>query len=289
MHQNWAGLSLAALSQQIAQQLLAVGILEAEQETKLLFSKVFGPDVWQQILEPDQQPTQKQIIELAPLLQRRLAHEPLSHILGEKGFWTLDLEVNTDVLTPRADTEKLVEVALALTHEQPTGRVLDLGTGSGAVLLAFLSERAGWSGTGIDISDPAIAVAKRNATRAGLTQRANFICTNWAKLDGSDYDLLLSNPPYIASQEIDELPIEVRQHEPRIALDGGDDGLDAYRFLVAHLDKWLRPNGGFAFEIGCTQAQQVTQILEQTGFARAIATHLDLADRERVVCGQMEH
>ncbi|PHR58301.1 MAG: protein-(glutamine-N5) methyltransferase, release factor-specific, partial [Robiginitomaculum sp.] len=189
--------------------------------------------------------------------------------------------------TPRADTETLVETALRLSHNQPTGTVLDLGTGSGAVLLAFLSERPGWTGTGIDVSKNALAVAIRNAAVCDLEARTRFTGKNWTNLPDASYDLVLSNPPYIAHDELAQLEPEVQMFEPQIALDGGPDGLDAYRFLSQNLPRWMSDAGQFAFEIGYQQARPVTDLLAAQGYFAELASAKDLAGRDRVVYGQM--
>ncbi len=283
----WAGLSFAQLIKDVDDRLQAVGIEEAELDSRQLLSAVFGDDVWQKIAEPKAHPAPGQLPKLAVLVQRRLGREPLSHILGSKGFWSLDLEVSADVLTPRADTEALIESALHLTHDQQTGTVLDLGTGSGAVLLAFLSERPGWTGTGIDISNHALAMATRNAAASDLENRTKFSSSDWADLPDANYDLILSNPPYIAQNELTELEPEVRLFEPTIALNGGPDGLDAYRFLSKNVSRWLRQDGHFAFEIGHRQASAVTHLLAAQGQFTKLTGSKDLAGRDRVVCGQM--
>ncbi|MCF6292397.1 MAG: peptide chain release factor N(5)-glutamine methyltransferase [Robiginitomaculum sp.] len=282
---QWQGLSFAKLSQNLQQHLTLAGIDDVGTEARYLLAAVFGQDVWQAVADPTQFAQSKPLQKLAILAARRLSREPLSHILGEKGFWTLDLKVNSDVLTPRADTEKLVEMALEMSKDQTSGTIIDLGTGSGAVLLAFLSERPNWTGTGIDISAQALDVAKHNAKTCDLADRTGFICSNWNDLPDSAYDMLVSNPPYIASDELAALEPEVVKFEPNIALDGGIDGLDAYRCLAAKMPSLLKPQAGFALEIGHTQAKQVTEILHSQSHFTDLELHQDLAGRDRVVSG----
>ena len=285
---EWEGLSFAKLSRNLQQHLTLAGIDDVGTETRYLLAAVFGEDVWQKIANPTQFPQNKRLEELSQLVARRLSREPLSHILGEKGFWTLDLKVNSNVLTPRADTEKLVETALEMTKNQAAGAIIDLGTGSGAVLLAFLSERPNWTGIGVDISAQALEVATHNAKTCDLTDRTSFICSNWNDLPALAYDMLVSNPPYIASDELAALEPEVVQFEPSVALDGGKDGLDAYRCLVAIMQNWLKPQAGFALEIGHTQAKHVTEILRNQSHFADLKIHQDLAGRDRVVSGLYE-
>ncbi len=282
----WKGYSFPALSKAICQQLAAADKETAEQETRLLLCFIFGEDVWQLVLDPAAQPPQNQLHKLAELLARRLSGEPLSHVLGEKGFWSLDLLVNKNVLTPRADTERLVAAALEQTKAQSAGRVLDLGTGSGAILLAFLAERPNWQGIGVDKSLAALDVAKTNAAQCNLAGRCTFMHTDWADLSIAPVDLVLSNPPYIASKELAHL--DVAKFEPVLALDGGDDGLAAYRVLAKHLSSWLQPGGQFAFEIGHTQAKDVHQIIYEHTNAHHLQTKKDFGQRDRVVMGCMQ-
>ncbi|MEE2566226.1 peptide chain release factor N(5)-glutamine methyltransferase [Hyphobacterium marinum] len=222
--------------------------------------------------------------EARDMAQRRAAREPLSLILGNQPFWTLDLRVTPDVLTPRADTETLVE--WALSHLADGGRVVDLGTGSGAILLAILSERPNASGVGIDSSAAALQVAEENARRNNLADRCDFRAGNWADgLPGNAFDLAVSNPPYIASAVLETLDPEVTDHEPYLALDGGADGLDCYRLLVPQLFRILRPGGHAAVEIGYDQAEAVNALFAAAGFAD-VALSRDLAGNPRVISGQ---
>ncbi|MBN4047833.1 peptide chain release factor N(5)-glutamine methyltransferase [Oceanicaulis sp. AH-315-P02] len=282
---QWQGLSFAELSQNLQQHLTLAGIDDVGTEARYLLATVFGQNVWQAVADPTQFAQSKHLPKLANLVARRLSREPLPHILGEKGFWTLDLKVNSDVLTPRADTEKLVETALQMSKSQTSGTIIDLGTGSGAVLLAFLSERPNWTGIGVDISSQALTIAKQNAKTCDLAARASFICSNWNDLPDSTYDMLVSNPPYIASDELAALEPEVVKFEPSIALDGGIDGLDAYRCLAAKMQSLLKPQASFALEIGHTQAKQVTEILQRQTCFTDLKVHQDLAGRDRVISG----
>ncbi len=219
-------------------------------------------------------------------LRRRIAREPVSHILGRKGFWTVELKVTRDVLTPRPDTETVVNAVLkSLPAEQPM-RILDLGAGSGAILLALLAERPLWSGVGVDISEPALEVARENAALLKLDDRAVFVHGLWAEGQADQaFDAVVSNPPYIPTADIDDLDPEVSVHEPRLALDGGIDGLDAYRVLAPQVMRVLKPGGVFALEIGHDQGHAVEALMNQAkaGFCRVVS---DLGQRDRVVIGR---
>ena len=200
----------------------------------------------------------------AALLARRLAHEPMALILGHQGFWTLDFEVSPATLIPRADTETLIEAAL--DSHPGARRILDLGTGTGCLLLAALSEYPDAWGLGVDRVPQAAALAARNARRNGLQDRAAFVCASWSDAIAGRFDLVLSNPPYIPSADIAGLMPEVAGHEPGSALDGGVDGLDAYRVLIARVADLLSEDGTAIFELGIGQAEPVAALAVAAGF-----------------------
>ena len=228
-------------------------------------------------LTPDQQAT------LDGYLERRLKREPVSRILGKKGFWKIMLNVTPDVLSPRPDTEAILDVVMLAFPPHQAFTMIDLGTGSGAILLATLAERAGARGVGTDISFEALAVARDNAASLDLDSRCDFLRTEWAAgMADHSFDLVVSNPPYIPSDDIDGLDPEVRDHDPRLALDGGPDGLQAYRDLAPEILRILKPGGIFAVEIGWDQGPQVKALFEAQGFTDVIVVK-DLADRDRVV------
>jgi release factor glutamine methyltransferase len=214
------------------------------------------------------------------LLARRLAHEPVAHITGTRDFWTLSLKVTPDVLIPRPDSETLIEAALRhFAGQAGPRRILDLGTGSGALLMAALSEWPQASGLGIDISAGALAVARENAGRCGLADRAEFVAGDWAQgLDGR-FDLILCNPPYIEAGAV--LAPEVADHEPHGALFAGADGLDCYRRLAPEMARLLETGGIALFEIGHDQGRAVSGLFAAEGFAPVL--HHDLGGRDRGV------
>ncbi|MCV0414610.1 MAG: peptide chain release factor N(5)-glutamine methyltransferase [Brevundimonas sp.] len=217
------------------------------------------------------------------MVERRLRREPVSRILGKKGFWKIMLNVTPDVLSPRPDTETLLDVALLAFAPHEAFSVIDLGTGSGAILLALLSERTAATGVGSDISSEALAVARENAANLDLNGRATFLRTEWAAgFSDHSFDLVVSNPPYIPTDHIAGLDPEVRDHDPHLALDGGPDGLQAYRDLAPEVMRILKPGGVFAVEIGWDQGPQVKALFEAAGFAD-VKVVKDLADRDRVV------
>ena len=214
---------------------------------------------------------------------RRLKREPVSRILGKKGFWKIMLNVTPDVLSPRADTEALLDVIMLVYPRHEAFTMIDLGTGSGAILLATLAERPAARGVGTDISTEALAVARENAANLDLGGRCDFIRTEWATgFAEQSFDLVVSNPPYIPSGDIPGLDPEVREHDPLLALDGGPDGLVAYRELAPEIMRILKPGGTFAVEIGWDQGPQVQALFEAAGFSDVIIVK-DLSDRDRVV------
>ena len=218
-------------------------------------------------------------------LERRIRREPVSHILGRRGFWNIMLGVTPGVLTPRPETEVIVDHALRLFPEGRPLRILDLGVGSGAILLAILAERPAARGLGVDVSEEALAVARENAANLGLAGRVALLRGDWtAGLAEADFDLVVSNPPYIATGVIETLDPEVRVYEPRLALDGGADGLDAYRRLAPEILRVLKPGGRFLVEIGYDQRAAVETLFREAG-AVEVETLQDLSTHDRVVAG----
>jgi len=215
------------------------------------------------------------------LVERRAAHEPVAHLLGVQEFFGLEFAVTPDTLIPRGDSETIVQAALDCAPQD--ARVLDMGTGSGALLLAFLHERPDAKGVGIDASAAALAVASANGQRLGLAERAQFVQANWLESgwahDLGRFDLVLCNPPYVESDA--NLDPDVREFEPATALFAGPEGLDDYRAIVPQLGKLLVPGGVAIFEIGAGQAEAVGAIASESGFAAE--TRRDLADRPRAL------
>jgi len=219
----------------------------------------------------------------ARLLTRRAAREPLALILGWQEFWSLPFRVSPATLIPRPDSETLIEAALAARRD--VRRVLDLGTGTGCLLLAALSEfRSAW-GVGTDRNPAAAALAAGNAAALGLADRAHFVCADWAAPLAGRFDLVLSNPPYIRAGEVAGLMPEVSRFEPASALDGGPDGLDAYRTLIRDLPLLLAPGALAIFELGAGQATAVTALARAAGLA-ALGTRRDLGGVERALLMQ---
>jgi release factor glutamine methyltransferase len=266
--------------------LQAAGVDGPVIDARLLVEAAAGASRTDIIADPKRMLTEEQATTLESFVARRERREPVSHILGRKGFWKIMLQVTADVLTPRPDTETLVELVLRDLPEGEPFSVLDLGVGSGAIILAILAERPAGKGLGVDVSDEALAVARENAANLGLAGRVALLRGDWTRgLGDASFDLVVANPPYVRSAEIAALAPEVRDHEPRLALDGGVDGLDAYRELAPEILRVLKPGGRFAVEIGYDQSTEVEALFKAAG-AQGVATHKDLANRDRVVAGR---
>jgi release factor glutamine methyltransferase len=266
-------------------QLTAAGVDSPVIDARLLLEAAVGVTRTDIITDPYRQVSDEQLAVLEAYVERRMRREPVSRIIGRKGFWKIMLNITPDVLSPRPDTEAVLDVVLPLFGEYQTFDMIDLGVGSGALLLAILAERSNARGVGVDVSFEALAVAKDNAANLGLGGRASFLRTEWGDgLASASFDLVVSNPPYIPSAVIDTLDPEVREHDPRIALDGGPDGLDAYRAIAPEVMRLLRPGKPFAVEIGYDQSAAVEALFTSAGAAE-VKTSKDLALRDRVVSG----
>ncbi len=259
-----AGRSIAETLLLGAQRLTAAGIDNPRLESRLLLAHALGrtPEALiRDLTETRAAP------EFDALLARRAGHEPLALILGWREFWSLRFKVSPATLIPRPDSETIVEAALAacpnLTRPY---RVLDLGTGTGCLLLAFLHERLNALGIGVDRSAAAAALARGNAHDLGLAPRGTFLCGDWANALAGEFDLVLSNPPYIATPDLDALMPEVSQHEPRAALDGGNEGLTAYRAILGMLPRLLAQGGVAVLELGFGQYDAVRALAKAAGF-----------------------
>lgn len=259
--------SVGALLCQGGAALRAAGIENARMEARWLLAHVLDATPEALLRDPRAEVPPDAAARFESALERRAAREPLAFITGRAGFWTLELEVAPHTLIPRADTETLVEAVLA--RGVTPRRVLDLGTGTGALLLAVLSEFPEATGVGVDLKPEAAALAARNAARLGLSHRAAFLAGDWATALDARFDLVLSNPPYIAAGEIPALMPEVARHEPASALDGGADGLDAYRALAVALPHLLSSGGVAVLELGQGQAEPVGALAEAAGLSVA--------------------
>jgi release factor glutamine methyltransferase len=271
--------------QALAQLFRNAGLESPNVDARILVGHALGLDHTALAAAGDRPISVNESEAIAALAQRRLAREPVARIVGSKEFWSLLLSINSSTLVPRPETETVVEVALAaIDANGPRTQALhiaDLGTGSGALLLALLSELPNAHGIGTDISIEALTVARANAHQLGIT-RATFVACDVASPLRSSFDLIVSNPPYVASGEFAALAPEVRAFDPRSALDGGPDGLDCYRALTASIPALLSPGGALVLEIGAGQSDDVAQLFAATGLAVA-APHPDLNGIPRVL------
>lgn len=258
--------------------LAAAGIDSPERDAHVLLAHVMDIDQTSLSARMNDTLPQSVLYGMDHVIAVRSLHQPISHITGKRNFWNHEFFVNSDVLDPRPDTEALVEAAL----EKPFDRVLDLGTGSGAIILSLLAERPQAMGVATDISAKALDVARRNAGRIGVADRVEFCEANWFEGVSGQFDLIVSNPPYIAESEMADLAPDVRDWEPHLALTPGKDGLEAYRHIADGLQDALSPNGRAYFEIGYRQAADVKGIFTKAGFTQ-LQVLKDLSGHDRVI------
>ena len=267
----------------------SAAIESAELDARILTGHALGLDLTGLISAAQRQLTPDESAHLEEFAGRRLAGEPVARILGEKEFWGLPLQLSSATLVPRPETETVVELALELLRaggglDRPL-RIADLGTGSGAILLALLSELPAAQGFGTDISQAALQTAGANAARVGLSERATFVACDYASGLTGPFDLIVSNPPYIRSADIGGLAAEVRNHDPLAALDGGADGLDAYRALIPQAARLLAPWGSLVVEAGQGQSGPIEAFMTNAGLTPATGPKADLAGIPRAVAG----
>jgi release factor glutamine methyltransferase len=249
--------------------LSAAGIEDGRREARLLVATALATDLSGVVGYPERRLDAAEASRLEALLARREAREPAARLLGRREFWSLDFALSPETLVPRPDSESVIEAALAeITDRAAPLRLLDLGTGTGCLLLALLSELPTASGVGVDIAAGAAMTARSNAAALGLGGRAGFVVGSWGAALAGTFDLIVSNPPYIASDAIAALEPEVASHEPRAALDGGPDGLAAYRALADQLPRLLAADGLVVLELGRGQAEPVATLMSQAGLGR---------------------
>jgi release factor glutamine methyltransferase len=265
-----AGISVEAIRRQLARQFREAGIDSPELDARLLVGHALGLEHAALAAQSRRLLVRAETETIAALARRRLTHEPVARILGRKEFWGLSLRLNADTLLPRPETETVVEAALALIGERGqhrTLRIADLGTGSGALLLALLSELPAAFGVGTDISQGALRCARDNAAALGLADRAAFVACDYGTALRGPLDLIVCNPPYVAEHELAELAPEVRHFDPGRALDGGPDGLAGYRAVAADAGRLLAPDGAIVVELGFGQGGAASAVFAAVGLA----------------------
>jgi release factor glutamine methyltransferase len=277
------GATLGTAVSDAAAALAAAGFDEPRRWARRLVGAALGLSPSGVFAHPERPLDRDEAARTAAMLARVLAHEPLSRVFGLREFWALEFRLSPDTLDPRPETETIVEAVLVrLPDRDRPYRVLDLGTGSGCLLLALLSEYRAATGTGVDVLPGAAAAARSNAAALGLRDRARFVVGSWGAALRGPFDIIVANPPYIPTAAIPGLPPEVREHDPIVALDGGRDGLDAYRAIATDLARLLVSGGVFAAELGARQDRAVAAILTASCLA-VEGVALDLAGIGRCI------
>ena len=281
-----AALTVEQARRDAAKRLTAASGNATELDARLLVGHALGLDLTGMIMAANRILTPGETAQLDALIVRRLAGEPVARIVGHKEFWGLSLSLSPATLVPRPDTETVVELALQMLRDSVASRaprIADLGTGTGAILLALLSELPEATGVGTDISGEAVETATANALSLGLAARASFIRCDYASALTGPFDLIVSNPPYISSGDIAGLSVEVRDHDPWAALDGGPDGLAAYRALIPQAARVLAPGAALVVEAGQGQVAQIDALMTAAGLVPHRAPKADLAGIPRAV------
>ncbi|WP_398475190.1 peptide chain release factor N(5)-glutamine methyltransferase [Tardiphaga sp.] len=287
---DFTGQSVEAARRSLTNLLRASDIDSPELDARLLAGAALGLDLTGLISAAKRTLSPDEAAQLAQFAARRLYGEPVARITGSKEFWGLQFTLSADTLVPRPDTETIVEAALdCLDTSGPRSRALriaDLGTGSGAIMLALLSEFPNATGIATDINLAALRAARGNAERNGLARRAHFVACDYASALLGGFDLIVSNPPYIPSSDIAALDIEVRDHDPLRALDGGSDGYDAYRIIAPEAARLLTPGGFLVVEVGYDQSDTVADLIAAAGLVSVGPAKTDLGGVKRAVMGR---
>lgn len=290
MSDTFAGQTVETARRMLTARLRTNSIDTAELDARILIGAVLALDLTGLIAAAERRVTAVEAARLEEAERRRLAGEPVARIVGTREFWGLPLQISTATLVPRPDTETVVELALEML--QPSAdpdrrlRIADIGTGSGAILLALLSELPDAYGVGTDISVAALRTASGNAVDLGLAARTAFVACDYAAALSGVFDLIVSNPPYIRSADIAGLSIEVRDYDPPLALDGGTDGLDAYRALIPQAARLLAPGGVLVVEAGHGQSGEIQGLIDAAGLTCERPPKADLAGIRRAVAGR---
>jgi release factor glutamine methyltransferase len=287
---TFAGQTVETARRTLTARLRTGTIDTAELDARILVGAVLGLDLTGMIAAADRRVSTPEAARLEQASRRRLAGEPVARIVGTREFWGLPLQLSAATLVPRPDTETVVELALELPRAcaGPDRRwqIADIGTGSGAILLALLSELPDAYGVGTDISVAALQTARSNAADLGLARRAAFVACDYAAALSGKFDLIVSNPPYIRSADIAGLSIEVRDYDPFVALDGGVDGLNAYRALIPQAARLLAPGGALVVEAGHGQSGEVEGLIDAAGLTCERPPKTDLSGIRRAVAGR---
>ena len=277
-----AGLTINEAKRALINQFREAGLDTADIDARLLIMAVTAFTQTDMILRGKECLSAEAFQRISNYAARRLAGEPIDNILGWREFYGRQFKVNKDVLSPRPETEMLVDMALECLKDKPNPSFLDLGTGSGAIAISILAEMKRANGVAVDISAAALDIAKENAVRHNVQDSLTYLQGSWFEPVSGHYDIILSNPPYITAAAMEDLDIEVKDFDPVLALHGGDDGLMVYRTIISQAANYLKPEGVLFFEIGYDQAVAVTNLLSGAGFTD-IFVHKDLSGHDRMI------
>ena len=257
---------LSDLQTAITKKLFDSGIETSSLDSRIILKEVFCFDEKELILNSQLIVPDNKINEVDKILSRRVSGEPVSKIFGKRDFYKSTFLISKDVLDPRPETELIIEIANNFILDKGYKNFIDLGTGSGCIILSILKDNKNLSALGIDISNKAINIAQKNCSNLNLEKQATFLVSNWLSKVSGSYDLIISNPPYIPSKDIDTLLDNVKNYDPLISLDGGDDGLKCYREIAEDINRIISKKGRIILEIGFNQAINVIKIFESKGF-----------------------
>ena len=273
---------LSELQKKITKILAEGGIETNSLDARIILREIFNFDEKELILNSDLILSESKISKVQKIITRRLNFEPVSKIFGKRDFYNSTFSISDDVLDPRPETENIVEIANNFILEKGYESFIDLGTGSGCIILSILKENKNLTAVGVDISIDAINIAKKNSKDMNLEKRSSFLVSNWLSLIYSSYDLIISNPPYIPSDEIITLSKTVKNFDPIISLDGGQDGLKCYKEIAQDINRVINKNGRVILEIGYNQAHDVIKIFESKEF-KLLKIYNDINDLNRIL------
>ena len=276
---------LSEIKKKLSKNFSISGIETSELDARLILKEILSFDDKELIINENYNIPERFIKEIFAIGERRLKGEPISKIFKKRNFYKSTFIISNDVLDPRPETELIVEIANNFIKKNEVKNILDLGTGSGCILLSILKENKMINGLGIDLSKEAINIAQKNSKKLQLDKQSNFLISNWMEAINFKYDIVVSNPPYIASKEIEKLSKEVKNFDPFLSLDGGDDGLNCYRVIVEDLKRVINKNAIIIIEIGCNQSNSVEEIFKNNDF-KLLKKYNDINGLDRVLTFQ---
>jgi release factor glutamine methyltransferase len=275
-------LFLSDLQTAITKKLFDSGIETSSLDSRIILKEVFCFDEKELILNSQLIVTKNKISEADKILARRISGEPVSKIFGKRDFYKSTFLISEDVLDPRPETELIIEIANNFILDKGYKNFIDLGTGSGCIILSILKDNKSLRAIGIDISNKAINIAQKNCSNLNLEKQATFLVSNWLSKVSGSYDLIISNPPYIPSKDVDTLSANVKNYDPLISLDGGEDGLKCYRQIAEDINRVIGKNGRVVLEIGYNQAEDVIKIFESKDFI-FLDKYIDINGLDRIL------